>query len=216
MDFKKISWNLSGIEIEKQSLKRIDEAKVKHNYTDKEWVVARRLIHTTADFNIIDKLYFRNNPIEAGFKALKKGAHIYTDSNMIKSGISIAKLRKLNSDYSKESIHCYIADDDVMKISKQENITRALAAVRKARHLIDKGIFLCGNAPLALAGVMKMCIEENIEPLLIIGMPVGFVNVVESKELLRESTVPHIVIEGKRGGSPLAVATLHGIIENYI
>jgi precorrin-8X/cobalt-precorrin-8 methylmutase len=215
MRFDKILWNLSGQQIEDESLKRIDSEVGYHKFINKEWIVARRLIHTTADFDIIDDLFFRNNPIESCIKALKRGAPIYTDSNMIRSGISVPKLKKFNNCYERESIHCYIADPEVAKTAKRENITRALAGVRKAGKILDGGIFLCGNAPLALAGTLKMIIEDGIKPDLIIGMPVGFVNVIESKELLRETTIPHITIEGRRGGSPLAVATLHGIIEGY-
>ncbi|MCP4181071.1 MAG: precorrin-8X methylmutase [bacterium] len=213
MRFDKILWNLSGQQIEDESLKRIDLEIECHKFADKEWIVARRLIHTTADFDIIDNLFFRNKPIESCIKALNEGVPIYTDSNMIKSGISVAKLKKFNAAYERESIHCYIADPEVAETAKRENITRALAGVRKAKKILDGGIFLCGNAPLALAGTLKMIEEEGILPALIIGMPVGFVNVIESKELLRETTIPHITIEGRRGGSPLAVAALHGIIE---
>ncbi|MFA6715774.1 MAG: precorrin-8X methylmutase [Victivallales bacterium] len=213
--FSKIIWNMTGAEIEEESFRRIDALADKSAFSAEEWHVARRLIHTTADFAISETLKFRHNPIEAGLKALAEGSLIYSDSNMIKAGISVPKLRRFNPGYERDSIHCYVADSDVAETAKAKNSTRALAAIKKAAGIIDGGIFLCGNAPLALAGVIRMIIEEGIRPKLIIGMPVGFVNVVESKELLRETTVPHIVIEGRRGGSPLAVAALHGIMENY-
>ena len=213
--FEKIIWDLPGVGIEEESFRRIEEEADRGDYDDEQWRVARRLIHTTADFSIADQLCFRNNPVQAGIAAMKAGVSIYSDSNMIKSGISVAKLKKFNSDYTRDSIHCYIADPEVAALAKEQNITRALAGIRKAKDVIDGGIFLCGNAPLALAGAIKMIIEEGIRPALIIGMPVGFVNVVESKELLRETDVPHITIEGRRGGSPLAVATLHAIMETY-
>ncbi len=214
MDFSKITWNMAGLEIEAESFRRIEQEAVNRPEDQKEWQVARRLIHTTADFTIMDTLKFRHAPIEAGLEALRSGAPIYSDSNMIKAGLSVPKLRKFNSSYNRDSIHCYVADPDVAELAARENITRALAGIRKAKDIIDGGIFMCGNAPLALAGTIRMIIEDGIRPRLIIGMPVGFVNVVESKELLKEVDVPHITIEGRRGGSTLAVATLHAIMEN--
>ena len=214
MDFSKITWDMAGLEIEAESFRRIEAEVSDRSENQMEWQVARRLIHTTADFTIMDTLKFRHNPVEAGLQALRDGVAIYSDSNMIKAGLSVPKLQKFNSAYSRESIHCYVADPDVAKLAAQENITRALAGIRKAKDIIDGGIFMCGNAPLALAGTIRMIVEEGIRPRLIIGMPVGFVNVVESKELLKEIDVPHITIEGRRGGSTLAVATLHAIMEN--
>ena len=214
MDFSKITWDMAGLEIEAESFRRIEAEVSDRSENQMEWQVARRLIHTTADFTIMDTLKFRHNPVEAGLQALRDGVAIYSDSNMIKAGLSVPKLQKFNSAYSRESIHCYVADSDVAKIAADENITRALAGIRKAKDIIDGGIFMCGNAPLALAGTIRMIVEEGIRPRLIIGMPVGFVNVVESKELLKEIDVPHITIEGRRGGSTLAVATLHAIMEN--
>lgn len=213
--FEKIIWNMAGMDIEQESFRRIESEADRGDLNHEQWRVVRRLIHTTADFSIVDNLVFRHNPIQAGIEAMRKGALIYSDSNMIKAGVSVAKLKKFNPAYTRESIHCYIADPEVAALAKEKNITRALAGVRKAKNIIDSGIFLCGNAPLALAGAIKMIIETGIQPALIIAMPVGFVNVVESKELLREINIPHITIEGRRGGSPLAVATLHGIMETF-
>ena len=212
--FDKIIWDMPGLDIERESFRRIDAEANSAGFSPEEWRVARRLIHTTADFGIVKTLKFRHDPVTAGLEAMKAGVPIYSDSNMIKAGISVAKLKRFNPEYERESIHCYIADEDVAAAAKQQNITRALAAVKKAAPILNGCIFLSGNAPLALAGMIRMMVEENIRPALIIGMPVGFVNVVESKELLREVTVPHITIEGRRGGSPLAVATLHGIMES--
>ncbi len=213
--FDKIIWDMPGAGIEAESFRRIEAEADRGDFDDEQWRVARRLIHTSADFSIVDTLCFRHDPIQAGIAAMKKGVLIYSDSNMIRAGISVAKLQKFNPSYTRESIHCYIAAPEVAALAKEKNITRALAGIRKAKNIIDGGIFLCGNAPLALAGAVKMIVEEGIKPALIIAIPVGFVNVVESKELLREVDVPHITIEGRRGGSPLAVATLHGIMETF-
>ncbi len=207
-----ILWNLSGPEIEAESFRRIEAETMvadRECFTAAEWRVARRLIHTTADFSILDILEFRGNPIEKLREALTQGKTIYSDSNMIKSGISVPKLQKFNPAYTREKIICEIASPEVMELAKNENITRALAAVRIYAEQINGGIFLCGNAPLALAGM----IQAGLRPAVVIAMPVGFVNVEESKMMLDQTDLPFIRVNGRRGGSPLAVAALHGAME---
>jgi len=219
--FEKISWDKSGAEIETESFRIIDELvsnKINQKFSNEEWHVVRRLIHTTADFSIADDVKIRHNAIEVILSALHDGATIISDSNMIKSGISVPKLQKFNQNYNRDAIKCFISDEDVITTAKQKHRTRALAAVEKAfeLNLLNGAIFLCGNAPLALAQLIKLIVEQDVKIRAIIGMPVGFVNVCESKELLKSITVPHITIEGRRGGSPLAVATLHGVMENEL
>jgi len=210
----KVSWDMSGNEVEAESFRRIDAEAPAHSFSEQEWHVARRLIHTTGDFSIIDELKFRHDPISAGLQALRRGATIFCDSNMARSGVSVARLQRLNSAYEKSSIHCYIAEPEVVAIAKKRSCTRALAAVEKAKPILNGAIVLIGNAPLALANIVRLSQEENLKPALIIGIPVGFVNVTEAKEMLGETDIPHVVVEKRRGGSALAVATLHGIIEN--
>jgi precorrin-8X/cobalt-precorrin-8 methylmutase len=212
--FSDIKWDMTAAEIEAESFRIIESECENTRFPEPEWKVARRLIHTTADFSICDNLIFRNNPIQATLKAISGGAVIYCDSNMIKSGISVQKLKMFNPSYSKDSIHCYISDSDVAEDAEKHGTTRALASLKKAEAILDGAVVLIGNAPLALAGIAKLYFEKNIRPAVIIGMPVGFVNVVESKILLSKTEIPHITIEGHRGGSPLAVATLHAIMEN--
>ena len=209
-----IKWDMTAAEIEAESFRIIEKEFLNRPFKGPEWNVARRLIHTTADFSICDNLVFRNEPITAGLKAVSDGALIYCDSNMIRSGISVQKLKMFNPAYSKDSIHCYIADSDVAEMAEKSGTTRALASLRKAEKILDGAIVLIGNAPLALAGIARLYLEKKIRPSLVIGMPVGFVNVVESKVLLSRTDIPHITIEGRRGGSTLAVATLHAILEN--
>lgn len=207
-----IIWDMPGAEIEAESFRRI-EAEVsavrRSRFSEAEWRVARRLIHTTADFSICDSLEFGGDPIRELRAALTRGAVIYSDSNMIKAGLSVPKLRKFNSAYSRESIICEIASPEVAALAARENITRALAAVRIYRREIENGIFLCGNAPLALAGILQM----KLRPAVVIAMPVGFVNVVESKMMLDGTGLPFIRLNGRRGGSPLAVAAVHAVME---
>ena len=215
---KSISWNASGAEIEAESFRRIEAEiapEVRCRFSPGEWRVVRRLIHTTADFAIADVVGFKNDPVSAGLAALRNGAGIYSDSNMIKAGLSVSKLSSFNSNYSRDSIICPSLNAPVGELARQRHITRALAGVEIYLDKIDNGIFLCGNAPLALAGVAEAVLTGRIKPRLIIAMPVGFVNVVESKELaLQLNDVPMIILNGRRGGSPLAVAALHGIMES--
>lgn len=209
-----ILWDLPGNAIEAESFATIDREVGPHSFSEREWPVARRLIHTTGDFSIIKDLKLRHNPVESGRAALRNGARIYCDANMIRSGISIPRLKSFNSNYERESIDCYIAEPDVAAEAKKRGITRALCSMEKAKPILDGGIILIGNAPLALARLCRFIAEDNIKPALVIGIPVGFVNVVESKNLLSTLDVPHITVEGRRGGSPLAVAALHAITEN--
>ena len=219
MDFSTILWDLPGSGIEKESFRRIDaevSPEQKAKFTSEQWHVARRLVHTGADFAILDLLEMTPDAVAAGLAALHRGCGIYTDSNMIKAGLSVPKLQKFNPAYTRESILCPVADPAVAEYAKAHGITRALAAVELHKDYFRGAIFLCGNAPLALAGVAKLYAEQGIKPALIVGMPVGFVNVVESKKLLDEVKVPWIRLNGRRGGSPFAVATLHGIMENEL
>ena len=219
MDFSSILWDLPGSGIEQESFRRIDaevSSEKKAKFTPEQWHVARRLVHTGADFAILDILEMTPDAVSAGLDALHRGCGIYTDSNMIKAGLSVPKLQKFNPIYTRESILCPVADPEVAAYAKERGITRALAAVELHKEFFRDAIFLCGNAPLALAGVVKLYAEQGIRPALIVGMPVGFVNVVESKKLLDAVKVPWIRLNGRRGGSPFAVATLHGIMENEL
>ena len=216
--FDRISWELPGSAIEAESFRRIDaevSPEQRARFTDAEWHVARRLVHTTADFSILDLLRFAGDPISAGRNALRSGALIYTDSNMIKSGLSVMKLKQWNPSYDRERILCEVASKEVASLAAKEGITRALAAVKLHQKELNGAVFLCGNAPLALAGLIRMIAEGTVRPALIVGMPVGFVNVLESKELLQFVDVPYITLTGRRGGSPLAVAALHGMMEAF-
>ncbi len=202
---------LSGQQIEDRSFAAIDAEAAEHSYSSDEWQVVRRLIHTTADFAMSDLVYFSAGAIESAITALGGGKTIYADSNMIRSGLSVARLQQLYQNYERESILCHVADEDVVAKAKESGLPRSLFAIRKAGKKLDGAIVLIGNAPVALLELNRMAVEENIRPALVIGMPVGFVHVLESKEELMRSGLPFIVLEGRRGGSPLAVATLHAL-----
>lgn len=211
----RIRWSMSAEAIEAESFRIIEaECAPPADIPLPEWRVARRLIHTTGDLHIADTLYFRNNPVHAGLVALRNRAPIFCDSMMIRAGLSLIKLKNVNASYRSEDIHCYIKDSDVIEQARQEGRTRAICSAEKARPILNNAIVLIGNAPLALARIARFILEEDIRPALVVGMPVGFVNVAESKNLLDLCPVPHIVLHGRRGGSALAVTTLHALLES--
>lgn len=140
-----VRWNLSGEEIERESFRTIEaECDLHIKLPAPEWRVVRRLIHTTADPRIADTLVFRHDAVASGLKALRSGAPIFCDSKMIRSGLSLARLRRLNPDYGPERLHCYIDDPDVLARAKAEGRTRALCSAEKARPLLDGAIVLIG------------------------------------------------------------------------
>ena len=157
-----IRWNLSGAEIERESFRTIEsECDLREKLPEPEWRVARRLIHTTADMHIADTLTFRNDAIASGLAALRARAPLFCDSKMLRSGLSLARLRALHPGYGPAHLHCYIDDPDVAARAKAEGRTRALCSAEKARPLLDGAIVLIGNAPLALARIARYILEES-------------------------------------------------------
>lgn len=209
-----VQWDLSSEAIEAESFRRIEEEAGPHPFAPREWRVVRRMVHTTANFGLIPFVHFAHDPVTAGLNALKAGALIYCDSQMIRNGLSLARLRTLNPGYDRNRIVCRVDDPAVARAAKERGQTRALVAVEESRAMLDGAIILIGNAPLALASVARLIGEGTIRPALVVGMPVGFVNVVESKEMIMATAAPQIVLKGRLGGSPLAVATLHAITES--
>ena len=203
---------MTGPEIEARSFEIIDsEAPDRKGFSLDQWEVVRRMIHTTGDGSLAASVKFSSDAIGSGIAALQRGAAIYADSNMIRSGLSMVRLRSAHEGYTPERVACHVADADVAKEALSEGLPRSLFAIRKAKPQLDGGIVVFGNAPVALLELNRMIAEDGIRPALVIGMPVGFVHVVESKEELATLGVPFIAIEGRRGGSTLAVATLHAI-----
>ncbi len=212
-----ISWDMPGMAVERESFRRIESecADTMHSLPPETWLVARRLIHTTADTTLASRLVFRHDAVAAGVAALRAGAKIICDSRMIRAGLSLPRLSRCNPLYTEDRLISHIADPDVAAAAKATGRTRALCAVEKAWSLdeVNGSVFLIGNAPLALARLARYVLEDGARPALVVGMPVGFVNVSESKELLALCEVPQIVLQGRRGGSPLAVATVHALLE---
>ena len=140
--------------------------------------VVKRVIHTTADFDYADNLTFTAGAVGKGSAALANGACIITDTNMAKAGVSRPALSKLGGE-----VYCYMADPDVAAAAKEAGTTRAVMAMRHAAELHPDAVYAVGNAPTALLQLSEL-IRGGFRPALIIGVPVGFVNVVESKEEL--------------------------------
>lgn len=202
---------MSGEAIEAASMATIDRECPDPDLAPGPWAVARRLIHTTADFSLVRDLHFHPGAVEAGIEALRRGAPIYADATMIRSGLSLARLRAVNADYGPGHLLAHIGDEDVAAEAKASGLPRSYHAIRKARPHLEGGIVAIGNAPVALLELNRMIADEGLRPALVVGMPVGFVHVVESKEELVGLDVPSITLRGRRGGSPLAVATVHAL-----
>lgn len=169
--------------------------------------VVKRVIHTTADFEYAGNLYFSDGAAAAGRRALTEGCHIVTDTQMAMAGVNKRALRALGGD-----AHCHVADDDVAEEAKRNGGTRSRAAVDKAASLWGDAVYAVGNAPTALYRICELIEEGRLRPRLVIGVPVGFVNVVESKELLIRSGVPCIVARGRKGGSNVAAAICNALL----
>lgn len=196
--------------IEKRSFEIITSElgeKIK-NFTDEELPIVKRVIHTTADFQYADLIKFLNNPIESGKKALLEGTKIYCDTNMIVNGLSKMVLKKFGC-----TAYTLVSDEEVARESKERGVTRSIVGIEYASRDKDTKIFLIGNAPTALYRLKELIESGEIEkPLLVVGAPVGFVGASESKEFFKSVDVPYITIDGRKGGSTVTVAILHGIL----
>lgn len=169
--------------------------------------IIKRVIHTSADFDYVDNLYFSEGVVEKALAAIREGACIVTDTNMAKAGINKAELKKYGGE-----VFCFMADDDIAKAAKENGTTRASASMDKACRIDRPLIFAIGNAPTALVRLYELINEGRISPQLIIGVPVGFVNVVQAKELIIELKTPCIVACGRKGGSNVAAAICNALL----
>lgn len=193
-------------EIEKRSFEIIKK-ELKVSIPKENEAVVLRVIHATADFDYAENLYFTGNAVSAAADALKKGVSIVTDTNMAKAGINKKSLAALGG-----TVHCFMADEDVAAEAKRRGITRAAVSVEKAAALGKPLIFAFGNAPTALIKLHELVTLGKIKPEFIIAAPVGFVNVEESKELIRSLGLPCIIARGRKGGSGVAAAICNALI----
>lgn len=197
------------MEIEKESFRIISkEIKEMGRELPKEFeAVVKRVIHTTADFTYLDSLYFSEKVMEKARKAFLSGAKIVTDTNMAKAGIHAASVKRLGGE-----VFCFMAEEEVAAKAKQRQVTRAQVSMEKTADMGENLIYVVGNAPTALFRIVELKQEGKISPLLVIGAPVGFVNVVEAKELLIASGIPCIVPRGRKGGSNVVAAIVNAIL----
>ena len=194
-------------DIEKRSIEIITEILGDHQPAAENELVVMRVIHTTADFDYAENLCFSESAVKKGIEALRNGCDIVTDTQMARSGINKNILSKLGG-----QVHCFISDEDVAAEAKERGVTRALVSMEKAAKLEKPCIFAIGNAPTALISLKELMDAGKIDPALIIAVPVGFVNVVESKELIMESHAPYIVAKGRKGGSNVAASICNAML----
>ena len=194
-------------DIERRSFEIITSELGGRTFPALEEPIVKRVIHTTADFSFADSLVFAHDAAARGIEALKSGATVLTDTNMALSGISKPSLSKLGC-----TACCYMADADVAAAAKAAGTTRAVASMNKARDIEGPLIVAVGNAPTALLRLCELMDAGEIAPALVVGVPVGFVNVVEAEEELLARDVPAIVARGRKGGSTVAAAIMNALL----
>lgn len=194
-------------EIEKRSFEIITEELNGRKFPKEQESIIKRVIHTSADFEYADNLCFSADAVEIARKAIKNGACIVTDTQMVKSGINKRSLAKFGGE-----VYCFIGDEDVAEKAKEKESTRSAVSMEKAAELNKDLIFAIGNAPTALVKLYELIKEGKLKPKLIIGVPVGFVNVVQAKELIMKAPVPYIVARGRKGGSNVAAAICNALL----
>ena len=198
-------------DIEKRSFEIITQELGDRTFDPLEEPVIKRCIHTSADFDYADNLVFSPGAVRKALEAIRSGALIVTDTNMGKAGVSKKTLASFGGE-----VLCFMADPDVAEAAKREGTTRAVASMRKAAALSRETesplILAVGNAPTALVEICSLMDAGELSPALVIGVPVGFVNVVAAKELLLERDVPSIVAKGRKGGSNIAAAICNAIL----
>lgn len=199
--------NIRPMDIEKRSFEIISEILGNRFIDPENEPVLKRVIHTSADFDYAENLVFSPHAVARGIEALRMGCDIVTDTQMARAGINKTILGRLGG-----QVHCFMSDDDVAQEAKSRGVTRAMVSMERAAQLEKPCIFAIGNAPTALISLNELMQAGKLRPALIVGVPVGFVNVVESKELILASDVPHIVARGRKGGSNVAAAICNALL----
>ena len=177
------------------------------SWPERELLVVKRCIHTSADFDYADNLVFSPGAVDTALNALKRGVTIVTDTSMAAAGINKRSASALGVE-----VRCFISDPDVAEEAKTRGVTRSAVCMEKAAALGRPVIAAVGNAPTALIRLGEPADQGLFRPELIIGVPVGFVNVVEAKEMILETDIPHIVAKGRKGGSNIAAAIVNALL----
>ena len=195
------------MEIEKRSFEIITELLGDRQLEAETEPIIKRVIHTTADFDYADNLCFSPRAAAEGIAALRDGCDIVTDTQMARAGINKTILARLGGE-----VRCFMSDPDVAEEAKERGVTRAAVSMERAARLENPCIFAIGNAPTALLALYDLIQSGAVAPRLIIGVPVGFVNVVESKERIMTAGAPYIVARGRKGGSNVAAAICNALL----
>lgn len=203
--------HMKPADIEKRSFAIITEELGGRTFPEGVAEVVKRVIHTSADFDYADNLCFSPDAVEQAKAALEAGATIVTDTNMALAGISKPTLAKLGG-----KAVCLMADEDVAREAKERGVTRATVSMEHAAKLDGPLIFVIGNAPTALIRLHELIEAGAVSPALVIGVPVGFVNVVESKELFLGGDTPYIIARGRKGGSNVAAAIVNALLYQIV
>ena len=198
---------MKPMEIERRSFEIIQEELGDRKLEPEYDLLIRRVIHTTADFEYVDTLAFSEHAMQKLMDAIRNGCDIVTDTTMAMSGINKKTLAKFGG-----TAHCFIADADVAEEAKARGVTRSLVSMEKAARMGKPLIFAVGNAPTALFSICELIREGKLNPEMVIGVPVGFVNVVEAKEELMNTAKHYIVNRGRKGGSNVAAAIVNAAL----
>ena len=169
--------------------------------------IVKRVIHCTADFDYAKNLVFSENAVRRAHEALLAGCDIVTDTQMVRAGINKAAAARLGC-----TLYCFMSDPDVAEEAKRRGCTRAAVSMQRATRLDRPLIFAVGNAPTALLTLSEQIREGRLDPVLVVGVPVGFVNILESKEALMASGAEYIVSRGRKGGSNVAAAIINALM----
>ena len=194
-------------EIEKKSFEIIERELGDTPLIPGTEAIVKRCIHTSADFEYAKNLCFSDHVVEKALDAIRGGACIVTDTQMACAGINKRVLARFGGE-----VFCFMSDPDVALKAKELGTTRAQVSMDKAAGLDRRLIFAVGNAPTALIRIYELIREEKIDPALVIGVPVGFVNVEASKELILQTQVPYIVARGRKGGSSIAACIVNALL----
>lgn len=205
---EKIEFVLPG-EIEKRSFAIIEEELKARNIVllPEQELVTKRVIHTSADFDYARTMTYSPHAVQIAKELLENGADIVTDTNMTRAGINKKRLAQFGG-----TVHCFMADEEIVKEAKERQVTRATVSMEHAAKIDKPVIFAVGNAPTALISLYELMQKSDWRPAFIIGVPVGFVNVEAAKELILKTSVPHIVNRGRKGGSNIAAAIVNALL----
>ncbi len=198
---------IKPMDIEKRSFEIITGLLGDRRLDPENELVIKRVIHTTADFDYVENLRFSEHAVTKGIEALRGGCDIVTDTQMAKSGINKTILGRLGGE-----VRCFMSDPDVAEEAGARGITRAIVSMERAAKLEKPCVFAIGNAPTALISLYEQITAGTLRPALVIGVPVGFVNVVESKEQIMTAGAPYIVARGRKGGSNVAAAVCNAML----